>query len=112
MPLLETFDWAGFFLLFDPDGRIAGTVSAEVAPDLTAENGFRTGRLGSPGIVPEHRSAELYQALLASGVAYLKARNVVMGTLETWGEDQTTIDAYQQLGFGIRSEQLAYTRDL
>ena len=111
-PILEMFDWDGFFLLFDARGRVAGTVSAEAAPDLTEATGVSTGRLGSPGVVPEYRSAELYKALLLAGMAYLKTRDVVVADLETWGEPETTIKLYKTLGFALKSEALAYTKNL
>jgi ribosomal protein S18 acetylase RimI-like enzyme len=111
-PLLEAFDLDGFFILFDHKNHVAGTVSAEVAPDLSEENGVPTGRLGSPGVVPEHRSKELYQALLASGMAYLKAHGMVIADLETWGEPESTINIYKTHGFTLRSEALAYTKEL
>lgn len=111
-PLFATFDWDGFLLLFGPDGRVAGTVSAEVAPDLTEQNGPPTGRLGSPGIVPEYRTPDLYRALLVAGARYLMERNVIQAELETHGDDATTIAAYEDLGFALQAEAFAYTKDL
>ncbi len=110
-PLLAGMDWDGFFLLFDPEGRVAGGVSAEVDP-VTEQHGTSTGHLGSPGVVHEYRSAELYKALLLRGVAYLKARGVVLADLETQGDDPATIHVYEGLGFKVCAEALAYSKDL
>lgn len=120
-PLLAGMDEDGFFLLFDSAGRVAGAVSAEpvsIEPvsaevdPVTAQQGVSTGHLGSPGVVPEHRSPELYQALLLWGVAYLKARGVVLADLETWGDDAATLAVYKRCGFEVCAHALAYSRDL
>lgn len=69
---LDRFDLDGLLLLFAPDGNPIGTVEVSLAADLTERNGVPTGRVDSPGVVPEYRSLELYQVLLLSGVSYLK----------------------------------------
>ncbi len=58
-PRLAELDWDGHLLLFAPDGSVAGTVGAAFEPSRTERNGVPTGRLDSPGVVPEHRSSAL-----------------------------------------------------
>ncbi len=109
-PILEASDPDGFIILFDPAGRVMGTVSADLAPDLSEQNGRPTGRLGSPGVVPEHRSPAIYGALLGAGCHYLETRGAVWAELETLGDHETTIAAYQSLDFVLDAEAVAFTK--
>ncbi len=109
-PRLAELDQDGLFILFAPDGSAAGEVGGELAPDLTERNGVRTGRVDAPSVVPERRSLELYQALLLSGVAYLKGQNAVQAELKSWGDAPRTLELYASLGFVVRHKQIAYGR--
>ncbi len=109
-PHLAKLDQDGLFLLFAPDGSVAGTVGAELASDPTEQSGVRAGRVDAPGGVPERRSLGLYQALLLSGVAYLKRRNAVRAELKSWGDAAETLQLYTSLGFAVRHKQVAYGR--
>ncbi len=109
-PHLAELDQDGLFILFAPDGSAAGEVGGELAPDLTERSGVRTGRVDAPGVVPERRSLELYQALLLSGVAYLKGQNAVRAELQSWGDAPETLELYASLGFVVRHKQIAYGR--
>ncbi len=111
-PHLAQIDWDGLFLLFAPDGSVAGEVSAELAPDLTERNGVSTGRVDSPGVIPEYRSLELYGGLLLSGVAYLKQQGAVKAELQSWGDAPETIQLYASLGFRTVHQQVAYQREV
>ena len=110
-PHLAELDWNGLFLLFAPDGNVAGEISAELLPNRTERNRISTGRVGSPGIVPKYRSLELYQALLLSGVAYLKQQNAIRAELQSWGDALETIQLYASLGFKTVHQQVAYQRE-
>lgn len=109
-PHLAGLDWDGLFLLFAPNGSVAGEVSTELLPDRTERNAALTGHMSSPGVVPERRSLELYRALLLSGVAYLKGRNAVRAELQSWGDAPETITLYTTLGFAVHHQQIAYGR--
>ena len=110
-PILADLDLDGLFLLFAPDGSVAGTMGAQLAPDLTERNGVSTGRVDSPGVVREYRSPQLYGALLLSGVAYLKKQNAVRAELQSWGDAPETIHLYTSLGFRTVHQQVAYQRE-
>lgn len=109
-PVLAELDPDGLFILFAPDGGVAGTVGAELAPDRTQRNGVLTGLVDSPGVVPERRSLELYGALLLSGTAYLKKQSAVRAELQSWGDAPETIQLYKSLGFGTVHQQVAFQR--
>jgi GNAT superfamily N-acetyltransferase len=97
-PHLANLDLKGMFLLFAPDGSVAGTVGAALEPSRAERNGVPTGRIGSPGVVPEYRSAALYEALLLAGVAYLRQLGVTWAELELWGDDPAVLARYQARG--------------
>ena len=111
-PHLTQIDRDGLFLLFAPDGSVAGEVSAELAPDPSECSGVLSGRVSSPGVVPEKRSLELYSALLLSGVAYLKKQAVVKAELQSWGDAPETVQLYASLGFKTVHQQVAYHQNV
>ena len=111
-PHLAQIDWDGLFLLFAPDGSVAGTVGAELTPDPSECSGVLSGRVSSPGVVPECRSLELYGALLLSGMAYLKKQGVVKAELQSWGDALETVQLYASLGFRTVHQQVAFHQNV
>ena len=109
-PRLAELEPDGFFLLFAPDGGVAGTVSAELAPDLSERHGVTAGRVGSPGVVSERRSPGLYATLLLFGVAYLRRGGAEVAGLQSWGDDPNVIARYVSLGFRVTERQVAFER--
>lgn len=109
-PHLADLDLKGELLLFAPDGSVAGTVGAALEPSRTERNGVPTGRVGSPGVVPEYRSVALYEALLLAGVAYLRQLGLTWAELESWGDDPSVLARYQARGFAVLRREVAYRR--
>lgn len=109
-PHLANLDLKGELLLFAPDGSVAGTVGAALEPSRTERNGVPTGRIGSPGVVLEYRSAALYEALLLAGVAYLRQLGLPWAELESWGDDPAILARYQARGFTVLRREVAYGR--
>lgn len=109
-PWLDELDWDGLLLLFGPDGNVIGTGGASLAPDRTLRNGLPTGQVDSPGVVPEHRSLPLYEALLLAGVAYLDKHGMIWAELQSWGDSAAVLNHYQSLGFRVLRQELAYHR--
>jgi hypothetical protein len=54
--------------------------------------------IDGPGVLPEGRSADAYASLLVSGCTALGAGR---GELDSWGDSEETIEAYEDLGFDI-----------
>jgi len=109
-PHLSDLDRDGLLLLFAPDGRVAGIGGAKFDPSRTERNEVPTGRVDSPGLVPEHRSLALYEALLLAGVAYLRQAGMAWAELESWGDDPEVLARYQALGFMVLRREVAYQR--
>ena len=53
--------------------------------------------IDAPGLIPTHRSAKNYQAVLASALTKLEPGFKV--SLNSWGDSDGTIMAYLELGF-------------
>ncbi|MDX6486041.1 MAG: mycothiol synthase [Gaiellaceae bacterium] len=54
--------------------------------------------IDGPGVVPEGRSADAYASLLVSACAVLGAGPA---DLDSWGDAEETIEAYEDLGFDV-----------
>lgn len=70
------------------------------------------GYVDSPGLAPEHRSTELYGALALAGLHHINPYSLDRVLLETWGEPEETIRAYEALGFGVDVMELGYQSTL
>jgi len=109
---LPQLNYAGIFLLFAPDGTIAGTCRADLNEHLTTERGALTALIDAPGIVPEYRNANLYLPLLLIAIHWLLPRGAATLELESWGDTPDTIALYRSPGFGVIREEISYRRDL
>jgi hypothetical protein len=54
--------------------------------------------IDGPGVLPEGRSADAYASLLVSACTVLGAGPA---DLDSWGDDEETIEAYEDLGFDV-----------
>jgi GNAT superfamily N-acetyltransferase len=109
---LRTHNHAGIFLLFAPDGTIAGTCRAELRESLTQERGVTTALIDAPGIVAEYREANLAVPLLLTAIHWLLPQRPQMLDLEAWGEAPSTLARYLDLGFTVTKEEISYRRDM
>jgi mycothiol synthase len=106
-----SLDPAGVYFLFAPDGALVGRGHVQ----RIERDGQPTGYLDAPGIIPALRGAALYVPLLLWGAAWLAsnpAGPVARYLLESWGDDPTTIAAYQSLGFLLDRRETAYRSPL
>jgi hypothetical protein len=55
-------------------------------------------RIDGPGVLPEGRSADAYASLLVAACAVLGPGPA---DLDSWGDDEETIEAYEDLGFDV-----------
>lgn len=103
---------AGIFLLFAPDGTIAGTCRAELSEPLTEERGVPTALIDAPGIVARYHEAGLALPLLLTAIHWLLPQHPQTLELEAWGEAPRTLALYQTLGFSVTKEEISYRRNL
>jgi mycothiol synthase len=105
---------AGIFLLFAPDGALAGACRGELSEHLTTARGTPTGLLDAPGIVPEYRDADLALPLLLVTLHWLLSQQPqpTIIELESWGDAPATLALYRSLGFEVTVEEVSYRRTL
>jgi len=103
---------AGIFLLFAPDGMIAGTCRAELSEPLTGERRTPTALIDAPGIVARYREAGLALALLLTAIHWLLPQHPQTLDLEAWGEAPGTLALYRALGFSVTKVEISYRRNL
>jgi hypothetical protein len=89
------------FLLFDEHETIIGCVSAFVTED-------GRGQVDAPALIPEHRQPEKYLALVLVGLEYLAKQGCAEVTMTSWGDYDSTIAAYTELGFKTVVQELGY----
>ncbi len=109
---LREWDPNGVFLVFDAGGEVAGMCRAEISQRLSQLHGERTGYIDAPGVIPWRRRQDLYLPLLLTAVHYLKARQPVNIEMESWGDDDRTLDVFQQAGFEIARRSVSYRLNL
>jgi mycothiol synthase len=110
--LLPHLNHAGIFLLFAPDGTIAGTCRTDLSEQLTRERGAPTALIDAPGIVVRYREANLALPLLLTAIHWLLPQHPATLELEAWGEAPGTLARYRSLGFTATKEEISYRRNL
>lgn len=98
----------GLFLLFGPDGKVAGICRAEMSEHLSALRGVSTGWIDAPGVVVEYREDAFYQLLLLTALRWLVPHSPSVIELESWGDATQTLAAYCTLGFTVVQEAISY----
>ncbi|HKW21708.1 MAG TPA: GNAT family N-acetyltransferase [Ktedonobacterales bacterium] len=88
-------------LLLAPGGDIVGVCRVE-------RFGEAIPYIDAPGVVREQRSAELYVALLLAACAHLRSTHPAAIEMESWGDADETLAAYQALGFAVVRQTTAY----
>jgi mycothiol synthase len=107
----DNVDWIsrqpqdGIFLLFDKHNKVVGCVSA-----LVTEDG--RGQIDAPALIPEYRNPELYLVLVLVGLEYLAKQDCEEVNMNSWGDYESTIAAYTELGFKTVVHELGYRLDL
>jgi mycothiol synthase len=109
---LPNFDLEGLFLLFAPNGSIAGISRVERSKERTAKNGVPTGYIDAPGIFRQYRNLGLYTPMLLVGMHWLKYKKQQRVELEAWGDDPTRLKTYQQYGFTVFRGLVAFQKKL
>jgi mycothiol synthase len=96
---LPGFIQDGLFLVFSEKGRVIGISRVEPSAERTKKNGIPTGYIDAPGIVPQHRRLDLYQALVLTGINWLRHQGQSLIEMESWGDKLEVLKMYRGLGF-------------
>jgi len=111
---LNTSDQKGLFLVFAPDGSIAGFCRAIRATEPKAPDALGSAapdQLEQPGVVPEHRHQELYRPLALTALHWLRSNRSRDILLQSWGDTEQTIALYRSIGFTQLQHFLAYQQE-
>ena len=106
---LDMYAPEGIFLLFSGE-EIVGICKANEI-DLGSDGAF-SGEVDAPGIAPEHRSEDNYRNLSLEALRWLYERGHRHVTLESWGEPNIALAAYESLGFTLDEHELGYALSL
>lgn len=102
----DFFDPAGIFLLFAPDGSLAGICSGRVEG---GEAGGATIRvIDSPGVAPAHRHLGLQRPLMLAALRWLSNLRPGDYRLETWGDSEEAVAIYGDLEFTVEEDTIEY----
>jgi len=103
----------GIFLLFDERADVVGLCRAEVRELSPAEGtGKPTGYVDAPGIVPARREDDLYVPLLLTAMRWLRGQGVGAIGLESWGDDEGTLEQYRACGFTVTRRAISHRLEL
>lgn len=95
----------GIFIVFGPDGDIAG-----VCMGIRDEEQTKT--VDAPGVVPEHRQMRLQRPLALTVMHWLRGYGSGPLDLESYGDQEDTIEIYREVGFVLQEHYAEYRRYL
>jgi ribosomal protein S18 acetylase RimI-like enzyme len=99
---------AGIFVIFAPDGSIAGVCRSEMRDN----GGVPEGYIDAPGIMLSLRHPDLYRALFLTALSWLAAQHPASIELESWGDDPAVLRIYQEHGFVVSERLPGLEREL
>ncbi len=106
--VLEAYPPESIFLLFSGE-EVVGICKVE---EVESDDGTLTGIVDAPGIAPDYRSKENYRSLLLESLHWLHKRGCTRVVLESWGELDMALSAYESLGFTLDEHELGYALPL
>ena len=106
--ILKAYQHEGILLLFTK-GEAIGVCKVQ---EVDADGDTSTGVIDAPGIAPEYRSEENYRNLLLEALHWLYKRGCTRAVLESWGELDMALSAYESLGFTLDEHELGYALPL
>lgn len=86
---------AGIFVLFAPDGEVAGICFNRF------DHEEQKKVLDSPGIAPAYRHLALHRPLVQASMRWLNTQADGMFHLDTWGDFAEAVQIYEELGFTL-----------
>jgi mycothiol synthase len=100
----------GIHLLFNEQGTLIG-VCAGKPQGKTDERGV-SDLLDAPGFIQEYRHHGLQRFLTLAVMNWLREKGTRPITLEYWGDDETALDIYRDLGFELVNQQVTYRKEI
>ena len=98
-------------LLFDSQNKVCGICS--VKPEgKKDEHGADTDLLDAPGVIKAHRGRGYQRQLVLAGMKLLRRHDIHPITLEFWGDDESALNIYRELGFEMLNQYVAYHKEI
>ena len=105
----DSFIPEGIFIAFTSNDEVAGLCYGRLMTDPSS--GEKKGVVDSPGVVPEYRHLELQRPLTLVTISWLRSLGVGVIELHTFGDFETAVSIYQQLGFVLEGHWIEYLRE-
>jgi mycothiol synthase len=98
-------------LLFDPQNKVCGICSVKPGGKKD-EHGADTDLLDAPGVIKAQRGQGYQRQLVLAAMKHLRRHDPRPVTLEFWGDDESALDIYRELGFEMLNQYAAYHKEL
>jgi ribosomal protein S18 acetylase RimI-like enzyme len=102
----------GMLLGVDATDRIVGTCHAVYGPTEQNPDGAPRAWISNLTVDPEHRQRGVARAMLAAGIAHLRARGATSVTLGVDASDPAPFSLYKSVGFEVVTSQEAWDKVL
>lgn len=102
------FDAAGFWLLEEPDGRLAGSIWTKVPTDQP--DGARDGEIYAVGVDPAAQGRGLGALLTDAGLHHLASVGCARAVLYVDGDNAAALATYARAGFERAAVDVQYAR--
>ncbi len=95
----QYFNPDGMFVVFDERDNVCGLCLGNLERD--GQDGHQAKIIDSPAIVLERQSEELLKPLMLTCMHWLNTLSYGEFRLETWGDSETAVSVYNDLGFTL-----------
>lgn len=108
---LQYYNAEDILLLFDAHNSITGIISlkSEARKD---DDGKFMDLIDAPGVIKAYREQGLQRQLVLAGIQHLHQKGTRPLILEFWGEDESVLNIYRELGFEMTNHYLAFNKEL
>lgn len=108
---LKYYSAEDILLLYNEKNDVIGICSlkSEGKKDGTGEV---SDLLDGPGILQEYRDKGYQRQMVLAGIQHLRRHHAHPITLEFWGESESALDSYRELGFEMVNHYIAYHKEL
>jgi mycothiol synthase len=98
-------------LLYNEKSEVIGICSLK-SEGKKEGNGEVSDLLDGPGILQEYRDKGYQRQMVLAGIQHLRRHHTHPITLEFWGESESALNSYRELGFETVTHYIAYHKDL
>jgi len=108
---LKYYDAEDILLLFEEKDSILGICSLK-SEGKKEGNGEVSDLLDGPGIVQEYREKGYQRQMVLAGIQHLRKNRTRPVTLEFWGDNESALNIYRELGFEMLNHLFTYHKEL